>query len=129
MTQRYPVSKLLEVLVVREWATRMGESPVIINMLNPGLCHSQLLREGGWGAYIFKLLVARSTEVGSRTLVAGAAGGTESHGAYMTNGKVANGSLSAFVRSEDGEKAQKKIWGELAEILESIEPGVTAKLQ
>ncbi|RMJ21191.1 short-chain dehydrogenase reductase [Aspergillus sp. HF37] len=126
--ERYAVSKLLEVLVVREWVTRMAESPVVVNMLNPGLCHSQLMREGGWAGYLLKLVAARSTEVGSRTLVASAAAGAESHGAYMTDGKVANNALSAFVCSQDGEKAQKKVWAELAEILESIRPGVTRNL-
>jgi trehalose-6-phosphatase len=70
-------------------------------------------------------LMARSTEVGSRTLVAAAAAGPESHGAYMRDGKANNAALSSFVRSEDGAKAQKKVWEELSEILENIQPGVT----
>lgn len=128
MDERYPTSKLLEVLVVREWVTRMADSPVILNMLNPGLCHSSLSRESGWTLELLKTIMARSTEVGSRTLVAGAAAGPESHGAYMTDGRVANDALSAFARSAEGEKAQKKVWQELAEILETIRPGVTRNL-
>lgn len=93
-------------------------------MLNPGLCHSQLGRDAGWGLWLLKQVLARSTEMGSRTLVAGAAGGPESHGAYMTDGKVANEALSSFVRSAEGEKTQKRLWDELIAILEDVQPGV-----
>ncbi|KAK9312260.1 hypothetical protein V1522DRAFT_406230 [Lipomyces starkeyi] len=124
MQERYPTSKLLEVLVVRELAPKLADSGVILNMLNPGLCHSQLARNAGWGLWLLKLLLARSTEVGSRTLLAAAAAGAESHGAYMTDGKEDNEAVSAFVRSEEGEKAQNKVWNELGEILENIQPGI-----
>ncbi|KAK9320309.1 hypothetical protein V1517DRAFT_354593 [Lipomyces orientalis] len=126
MEVRYPTSKLLEVLVVREIAPRLADSGVILNMLNPGLCHSELAREEGWGLWFMKLVLARTTEVGSRTLVAAATVGDESHGAYMTDGKVNNAALGAFVTSEDGEKAQKKVWTELKGILEKIQPGTTS---
>lgn len=125
---RYPTSKLLEVLVVREIAPKLAGSDVILNMLNPGLCHSELAREAGWVLNFMKILLARTTEVGSRTLIASAAAGTESHGAYMTDGLVDNSALSCWVTSAEGKKAQEKVWGELKEILEEIVPGVTASL-
>ena len=126
--ERYPVSKLLEVLVVREIAPKLADSGVILNMLNPGLCHSELARESGWGLWFLKLFLARTAEVGSRTLVAAASVGDESHGAYMTDGFVDNGALSDFVTSEDGEIAQKKVWKELKDILEKIQPAVSKSL-
>jgi NAD(P)-dependent dehydrogenase (short-subunit alcohol dehydrogenase family) len=125
MPARYPTSKLLEILVVRELSPNLADSGVILNMLTPGLCHSSLSREAGWGIWLMIQLMARSTEVGSRTLVAAAAAGPESHGAYMRDGKANNAALSSFVQSEDGAKAQKKVWEELSEILENIQPGVT----
>lgn len=126
MGLRYQTSKLLEVLAVRELAPRFAEAGVILNMVNPSFCHSELLREvDKWYVALFKWFLARSTEEGGRTLVAAAATGTESHGAYMNNGVTDNGSLSEFVRSEEGKKAEKKVWGELAEILEGIQPGIT----
>ena len=33
-----------------------------------------------------------------------------------------------FVRSEDGEKAQKKVYEELIERLEVVEPGISTKV-
>lgn len=47
MTDRYSVSKLLEVFYCRELADRIKKSdkpPVIVNFVNPGLCHSELVR-------------------------------------------------------------------------------------
>ncbi|KAK9489247.1 hypothetical protein V1508DRAFT_428593 [Lipomyces doorenjongii] len=126
MQARYPTSKLLEVLVVREIASKLADSRVILNMLNPGLCHSELAREGSWRIWFLKLVLARTTEVGGRTLVAAATVDDESHGGYMTDGKVNNEALGAFVTSEDGEKAQKKVWTELKEILEKIQPGIAS---
>jgi NAD(P)-dependent dehydrogenase (short-subunit alcohol dehydrogenase family) len=121
----YPVSKLLGVLATREIAPRLEGSGVILNMLNPGLCQSELNRDGGWGVRLAKLVLARTTEVGSRTLVASAAAGPASHGKYMSDAKVDDDALSDFVRSEEGKETGKRVWKELTEILEAIQPGVT----
>ncbi|CAI7666266.1 unnamed protein product [Penicillium crustosum] len=105
MGERYPLSKLLQVLLVQELAGRLG-------------------REAGFTFTLMKLVLARSTEVGSRTLVAGASAGLESHGAYMTDGHVENTMLSPFVRSDDGRQAREKLWAELSSILEGVHPGI-----
>jgi retinol dehydrogenase 12 len=95
--RRYPITKLLEVLGVRELASLITSSSkprVIVNCVTPGACHSDFGRERS-GAFtimafeVIKFLIARTTEVGSRTLVAGAEVGEESHGEYMADGKVA----------------------------------------
>ena len=70
------------------------------------------------------MALARSTEVGSRTLVAGATAGLESHGSYMTDGHVENTALSPLVRSEEGRQAREKLWAELSSILEGVRPGI-----
>ncbi|KAK3723676.1 hypothetical protein LTR37_001557 [Vermiconidia calcicola] len=127
MSERYPTSKLLEVLVVREIAPKLHG--VTLNMLNPGLCHSELSRDSGMMLEVIKFFLARSTEVGSRTLVAGAMAGEESHGTYMSDGIVADEHLSPFVRSEEGKKAQEKVWTELKGVLEGMEEGVTEGLR
>lgn len=125
MSDRYQTSKLLIVLVVRQLAPMLKESDVIINMVNPGLCKSSLAREGGIMLIVMKFLLARTTEVGSRTLLASASAGEESHGSYMSDCKVDNAALSPFVKSKDGGRAAVKIWSELCGILEEIQPGVT----
>lgn len=88
---RYNVSKLLEVFYCRELADHLKKSKkpaVVLNFLNPGLCHSELGRDAGWGLTILKFFLARTTEAGSRTLVAAAYAGTESHGQYLSNCRV-----------------------------------------
>ncbi|PFH62482.1 hypothetical protein XA68_13384 [Ophiocordyceps unilateralis] len=127
MLERYFVSKLIQLLVVREMAARAGASyPVTINCTNPGFCHSELARESGWYLYIMGLLLARSTEVGSRTIVAAAEAGPETHGKYMSESYVIE--PSDFVTSEEGARVQTKIWSELVDKMEAIKPGVTGNL-
>ena len=61
--------------------------------MTPGACRSDFFREVTGFAKLFldfsKLIFARTTEAGSRTLVAGIAAGEESHGAYMADCVVA----------------------------------------
>ncbi|KAF4154433.1 hypothetical protein CNMCM8927_008762 [Aspergillus lentulus] len=75
---------------------------------------------------IAKALIARTTEVGGRTLVHSAAGGFESHGQYMSECKVKE--PSKFVRSKEGAIAQQRVHEELLEILEKIQPGITSNI-
>jgi NAD(P)-dependent dehydrogenase (short-subunit alcohol dehydrogenase family) len=125
MGERYQTSKLLEVLTVREIAPKLEGSGVILNMLNPGLCHSELSRDAGIALEIIKFFLARSTEKGSRTLCAAGFAGPESHGQYMTDGKVAPQAVSDFARSAEGKKEGGKVWKEMKDILEAHQPGVT----
>lgn len=61
--------------------------------------------------------------MGSRTLVAAAAAGSESHGCYMVDCEVRE--PSAWVRSEKGVRTQERVWEELREILEGVSEGCT----
>jgi len=132
MTDRYNTSKLLEIFVVRELAEAMTKKhhddseKVTLNTVNPGFCHSELLRDrnGFQGLFLaaLKYTLARTTEVGGRTLVAGGVAGPESHGHYMTI--CATSQPSSFVTSEEGNKTQKRVYTELCAILEQIEPGI-----
>jgi hypothetical protein len=132
MEERYGTSKLLDVLVVQELAERLdaassGASPVVVNTANPGLCKSSLFRDihavGQFLVAGLTFLIGRTSEQGSRALMAAVEGGRESHGKYVDSGKVEDPSF--FVLSEKGKAVQKKVWDELMEILEGIEPGVT----
>lgn len=122
LDERYNVSKLLEVLFVRA-LTDKTSLPITINCVNPGLCHSEFAREAGWGLWLLKLFLARTTEVGSRTLVHAGSCGQESNGQYLSDCKVSP--PSQFVRSPEGAKAQERVWEELVEKLEKIQGGIT----
>ena len=123
MSSRYPTSKLLEVLVCRE-ITRLhpiSESKVTLNFANPGFCYSELMRENQSAAIrlLFRLL-ARTTEVGSRPLVYAGLAGPETHGKYLTNCRME--ACAPLVEGKEGPELQKRVWGELSEMLERIEP-------
>lgn len=131
MSDRYNVSKLLEVFAVRQivadYCPDANKYPVIINYINPGLCHSGLMREVGSWQYIFKFMMgARSTETGSRTLVDATCKGPESHGKYCTDCQIRD--PAPFVLSEEGKKTQERAWKELSQKLEAIQPGILGNI-
>jgi retinol dehydrogenase 12 len=133
MADRYGDSKLLQILVARELALeldRSGGPHVIVNTLSPGLCRSQLFRHAPWPVSWFMpislYLLGRTLEMGSRTLVAAASAGEETHGKYMVDCKVH--AESSFVRSEEGRAVQKKVFEELLGILENVHPGIRANI-
>lgn len=95
MRRRYGVTKLLGVLLTRELAVRLGEPDdqgVIVNCANPGFCVSELGRNASaWLRPLIALLhlvLARTTEMGSRAHVLAGAGSAMTHGEYMSNGRV-----------------------------------------
>ncbi len=102
---------------------------MIINFLNPGLCHSELARDSGWGLWFMKLLLARTTEVGSRTLVHAATAGEETHGQYLDDCKVAEvAPLVSQDAAEHGGRLQRRVWDEIVRKLEDIQPGIMQNL-
>ena len=101
MRRRYPVSKLLGVLLTRELAARLkpadldDHSPpsVIVNCTNPGFCHSNLgddgPRLGRVLRIVLSLVLTRKTEVGSRTLVSTMAASDDTRRKYLSNCHIA----------------------------------------
>lgn len=88
MSKRYELSKLIQILYLRELCAKQAQPRVVINIVNPGLCKSGISRESTCVDYVFAViafLIARSTEVGSRTEVQAASAGMESHGQYLDN--------------------------------------------
>lgn len=89
--ERYSSTKLFLMYFVREMAKlvlRQQESgvkpAVVVNMVHPGFCHSELARDAGIAYAAFALLLAKSSEKGGSSLVDGAVKGVESHGEYLS---------------------------------------------
>jgi NAD(P)-dependent dehydrogenase (short-subunit alcohol dehydrogenase family) len=84
------LTKLIQVYAVRHLATLIpvARTGVVINVVNPGMCKTTLARNAGIGfrvmLKIFHLLVGRTAEMGSRTLLYAAVAGEESHGYYTS---------------------------------------------
>ncbi|RDL40251.1 uncharacterized protein BP5553_00230 [Venustampulla echinocandica] len=132
MGDRYQVTKLMSLFAVREVAEKTASKRpfVIINTVNPGLCYTELNRSAVGGTAVamgvMKAMMAWTAEEGGRTLVFASVAGQESHGVFISGSKIPNTGQSKFVTSAEGKRTQKKMWGELAEILERIQPGISA---
>ncbi|KAK7707702.1 hypothetical protein SLS63_013695 [Diaporthe eres] len=126
----YNVSKLMELLLVRELAGQITKSSkpgrVTTSIINPGFVRTDIMRDGSWLFHIYYVclaaLMARTSEEGGWILVNAAEGGEETHGQYLDDCKV--GTPSVFVRSQEGQKVGQQLWSELAAKLEVIHPGV-----
>jgi NAD(P)-dependent dehydrogenase (short-subunit alcohol dehydrogenase family) len=132
---RYQVSKLLEVLLVRELVARLksaaGKSgnnerpPVIINLVNPGLCTSTLGLGDTKPSLLIRLLrriLDRTTEVGARTYVLAASAPATSHGEFQSDG--GHQEVEAWIHTDMGRRVQRKVWEQTVRVLEMRKPGV-----
>ncbi|KAI0049948.1 hypothetical protein FA95DRAFT_760809 [Auriscalpium vulgare] len=129
MKDRYQLSKLLDVFIAREFASRLpADSPLVVDAVDPGFCKTELVRNirfpASLGMRLFQFLVARTAEMGSRVLVWAALGGRnrerELNGAYIASGAVYE--PSDFVLSDEGLQMQKRIWDESVDILSAVSP-------
>ena len=84
--ERYYSTKLLNLLWMRELASRVEGKDVIINCVNPGFCASTLHRhDASAGLKIFLRIFAWSSAQGAHCLVDAAVNGDASlHGAYIS---------------------------------------------
>ncbi|RDW63776.1 putative short-chain dehydrogenase [Coleophoma cylindrospora] len=123
---RYPTSKLLEILMVKQMATLSPHDTnrVIVNCVSPGMCQSELTREfSNFLVRLIQKVLGRTTEVGSRTIVYGASFGAESHGKYIPDCKIE--APRGICQRDNAGEIQTKVWAELKDKLETIQRGVT----
>ncbi|KAI1332487.1 putative short-chain dehydrogenase [Xylariaceae sp. FL0255] len=123
--QEYPVYKLLPLLATLHFATLYlrDSYPVTLNTVSPGLCISGLARDSTNIIFLLqRKILARATEVRSRTLVHGGSAGPETHGAYLADCTI--GEPSALCRGPAGAALAKRVWDELGAQLEAIQRGV-----
>ncbi|KAH6687725.1 dehydrogenase/reductase SDR family member 13 [Plectosphaerella plurivora] len=133
LLDRYNVSKLLQVIITKQLAaaTRHSGHPanenIIFNTVHPGLCQTELYRSMpfplNYPMNFVMRMFGRTSEMGSRCLLAGALAGDESNGRYMENCAVAD--YAPILNGEEGEAMQVRVWEELVAILEETQPGIT----
>ena len=107
---------MLNVLFARELTKRLRDKPLIVNAVDPGFCQSAFRRN--WRglrallAWPMEVFLARTTEQGSRQLIWASIGGKDNvdqlRGAYISSMQVWES--SDFVVSEEGKRAQTKLW-------------------
>ncbi|EJU04171.1 NADP-binding protein [Dacryopinax primogenitus] len=122
----YPLTKLFNVFFCIELSERLSaDSAISMATVNPGFCRSSLARHiRTWGFWFMTVLFARTTEMGSRTLVWTSV--TKDldgkSGKYTENCMVTEPGL--FVMSEQGKKARGKVWDDTIEQLSLVDPEV-----
>lgn len=127
---RYMDSKLMQILVFRHMvklADAKEKSSMIMNILNPGFCYSDL---GGSDApmlqTVMRRVLARTQDIGGRPIAAGLVAGKDTNGQYMHDGVVDDAALSSYVKSEDGKAMGERLWNELKAVFDDLRPGLTA---
>lgn len=128
MSERYALSKILVYWTLRDVAARSPSGGPIITAVTPGLCQSDLLRESG-GLPSIANGVARTTEVGGRTLVHAVSPELEgcAHGKFLMNAQI--GADGMNVTSAQGQRLAKKWNEEVFRKLEELSPGCLKVLQ
>ena len=108
---------VLNVFFVRELTKRLpANSPVIVTAVNPGYCKSELTRNFPFALRIMeaigKVLLAWTTEEGSRQLIWAAVGGAgrefELRGGYVSMANLKE--VSDYVLSDEGTVVQPRVW-------------------
>ncbi|KAF4813995.1 Short chain dehydrogenase atnD [Colletotrichum tropicale] len=134
MEKRYSVTKLVQILAIRQFATILPASRtgVVLNLLNPGLCNTGLAKYGRMTlrlqVWMMNAVIGRTPEMGSRTILHGMFAGPESHGQYISDCQIKDHWVPEWVKNESGQKFQNMVWTQLATRLEQIEPRCTKNL-
>ncbi|KAK6209436.1 hypothetical protein LQW54_006289 [Pestalotiopsis sp. IQ-011] len=135
MSARYPFTKLIQVLAARQLASMLpvDRRRVVLNYVNPGLCKTGLSRHVGLVTRLqintAKTLLGRTAEQGSRNLLYGLVAGKESHGCYIGNCEIEDDRVPDWITGTAGQETQKRVWNDIEQELENIEPGCIRRLK
>lgn len=130
---RYALTKILLEIAARQFAAvcPVERTGVTITMVAPGLCTTGLgvdLRSFTKAAHsVLKSLMARTAEVGSRTILHGLVVGEAGHGKLLSGCHIKEDFPPSWVGDAEGQKFRKAFWDELVGRWETLQPGAVAK--
>jgi NAD(P)-dependent dehydrogenase (short-subunit alcohol dehydrogenase family) len=90
----YGITKLLQIYATRELASLLpvSEYGVVMNTVSPGLCNTDLDRNAPLmfrlNLWFMRMVMGRTAEMGSRTLLHALFAGKESHGEYLRSCEI-----------------------------------------
>jgi retinol dehydrogenase-12 len=125
---RYALSKLMVHQCFHELVATLARKPdysnVIVNLINPGWCGTELSRAKPHpiGERVCFAAMGWTAEKGSRMYLYALGAGRESHGKYLSECQTKI--ESQFVRSKRGQRIQGKMWKDLRGRIERIAPEV-----
>ena len=107
---------VLNIFFARELNERLRDKRLIVNSVDPGFCSSSLRKSytgrRSWSNWLMEILLARTSEQGSRPLIWASVGGKDNvdelRGAYVSGLQVQE--PSDYVISEEGKRVQTKLW-------------------
>lgn len=131
---RYALTKLMVHQCFHELVSQLSKSKndysgVVLNIVNPGWCGTDLSRNkvsniGEKGCFA---LIGWTAEKGSRPYIHALAAGKESHGKYMSECQYKP--ESQYVQSQRGQAIQKKMWRDLFNRIERISPQLVLQIR
>ncbi|ETS86543.1 hypothetical protein PFICI_00371 [Pestalotiopsis fici W106-1] len=134
MDQRYALTKLVEEFAVREFAKfcPVERTGVVIALVAPGLCSTGLGKDARTFTKIMhggiKAMMARTAEVGSRTILHALIVGEEGHGKLLSGCKIKEYWVPDWISNSEGQQLQQRIWKGLVDKLEKVQPGSITQL-
>ena len=75
-----------------------------------------------------RAMMARTAEVGSRTILHGLVAGEESHGKLLSGCKIKEYWVPNWLSNAEGQRLQKDVWKELVARLEEVQHGCVLQL-
>jgi retinol dehydrogenase-12 len=132
---RYALSKLMvhqcfhELVAALSKSTMNNGANVVVNMVNPGWCGTELSRAKPHplGERFAFAVMGWTAEKGSRMYMHALAAGPETHGKYLSESQVKI--ESQFVQSKRGRRIQRKMWLDLMKRIDRISPEVAAYIR
>lgn len=127
---RYALSKLMvhqcfhELVISLDRNDGLKDSQVILNIINPGWCGTELSRAkpSNAGEKVCFALMGWTAEKGSRAYVHALAAGKDSHGRYLSECQYKL--ESQYIRSARGRQIQGKMWKDLVSRIRMAAPEV-----
>lgn len=119
---RYALTKLVEEFAIREFAAAFptDRTGAVANMAAPGLYSNGLGRDARAFTKIMheavRAMMARTAEVGRRTILHGLVAGEDSHGKLLSGCKVKEYWVPEWVTGAEGQRLQKAFYKELMEL-------------
>ncbi|KAJ6530073.1 hypothetical protein DFH09DRAFT_994706 [Mycena vulgaris] len=120
---RYFVTKLFNLFLAREIATLPQAEGVVVNVVDPGMCVSDIgrNRKRGRVASFFYHTIAWTITKGALNMLYAVLSPTPP-GAFISACEVRQ--PPAWTRKQDGMQVQKKVWDEMVEVWRGVSPDI-----
>ncbi|KAF7345670.1 hypothetical protein MVEN_01586700 [Mycena venus] len=122
---RYSVSKLFNLYIVREIARLQQAEGVVVNVVEPGFCVSDLMREHNYNAFVQFVYtrIGWSSAKGALNLLYAALKPTPP-GAYVSACKIRR--PASWTCDKEGLEVQRRVWHEMVEVWQGVAPEIRA---